>query len=272
MSENICKFIPTEHSDKALRVVDFVYETQKDIIDRPFWRSVFRICLVTGGSATLECSGREFALKKGCVFFTFPHNAGTIKSDDGFRCLYVSFTGARAVQILKNKGVSRDYPVFYGFDHLIEFWWGAIMQIDLQSDSLLCESVLLYTLSQLKVGTKEDVCASELSKTLVSIKNYIDTHYHELDTSLSKVADIFSYNPKYLSTAFKKQMGVGFNVYLRDLRLAHAKKLFDLGIDSISEVANLCGFADPTYFSKQFKTFTGKTPAAYIIETKKYTI
>ena len=231
-------------------------------------RSVFRICLVTGGSATLECATQKLALKKGCIFFTFPDNAGTIKSDVGFRCMYISFTGARAIKILKDKGISKEFPIFYGFDYLIEFWWGAILQSNQPSYSLLCEGVLLYTLSQLKVGTKEDVSASELSKTLVSIKNYVDTHYHELDTSLSKVADIFSYNPKYLSTAFKKQMGVGFNVYLRDLRLAHAKKLFDLGIDSISEVANLCGFADPTYFSKQFKTFVGKTPAAYISETK----
>ena len=107
-----------------------------------------------------------------------------------------------------------------------------------------------------------------MSKTLASIKNYVDTHYHDPNTSLSKVASVFSYNEKYLSTAFKKQMGVGFNVYLKDLRISHAKKLLDLGIDSISEVANLCGFADPTYFSKQFKLFAGKTPAAYINDIK----
>lgn len=264
VSENICQFIPQKNYDKSLRVVDFVYETQKDIIERPFFRSVFRICIVTGGTASLACTGREFTLKKGCVFFTFPDNGGAIKSNTGFRYMYVSFTGARAIQILKDKDISKEFPVFYGFDYLIEFWWSAILQSGGQGDSLLCESVLLYTLSQLSFGQKENSGTSELSKTLLSIKNYVDTHYHDPDTSLARVASVFSYNEKYLSTAFKKQMCVGFNVYLKDLRLKRAKKLFDLGIDSISEVANLCGFADPAYFSKQFKVFTGKTPAAYI--------
>lgn len=268
MSENICRFIPKGQSDKDLRVVDFVYETQKNIIDRPFFRSVFRICIVTGGSAALECAGREFALKKGCVFFTFPDNSKKIKSESGFRYMYISFTGARAIQILRDKGISEDFPVFYGLDYLIDFWWGAMMQSNRQSDSLLCESVLLYTLSQIKVGMRDQSGKSELSKTLISIKNYVDTHYHEPDIALSKVASVFSYNEKYLSTAFKKQVGVGFNAYLKDLRLRRAKELFDLGIDSISEVANLCGFADPAYFSKQFKAFSGKTPAAYIKKSK----
>ncbi len=268
MSDSICNFIPSEHSYGPLRVMDFVYETQKAIIDRPFWRSVFRICLVTGGSATLECKEQKLVLKKGCVFFTFPDNSWKIKGSSGFRFMYISFTGARAIELLEGKGISKDLPVFYGFDYLIEFWWGAILQSSGQSDSLLCEAVLLYTLSQLKVGSKEILGGSEMSKTLASIKNYVDTHYHDPNTSLSKVASVFSYNEKYLSTAFKKQMGVGFNVYLKDLRISHAKKLLDLGIDSISEVANLCGFADPTYFSKQFKLFAGKTPAAYINDIK----
>ena len=38
--------------------------------------------------------------------------------------------------------------------------------------------------------------------------------------------------------------------------------------DSISNIATLCGFSDPLYFSKVFKKHTGKSPSVYIKEAK----
>jgi YesN/AraC family two-component response regulator len=71
--------------------------------------------------------------------------------------------------------------------------------------------------------------------------------------SLTTVAQALSYNPKYLSHAFKESMGVGYAEYLRSIRIRFAVSLLDLGIDSIKNVALLSGFTDPLYFSTVFK-------------------
>ena len=77
------------------------------------------------------------------------------------------------------------------------------------------------------------------------------------------MSEELSYNSKYLSHAFKEEMGQRYTEYLRDIRLKFAVSLFDNGIDSVKNVALLSGFSDPLYFSTIFKKMTGKTPKEY---------
>ena len=82
--------------------------------------------------------------------------------------------------------------------------------------------------------------------------------------SLKKLAGLFSYTEKYISHLFKKKMNVGFNYYLNNLRLQYAHELIAQNVHSVSEIAILCGFSDPLYFSKVFKKRVGYTPTEYM--------
>ena len=69
---------------------------------------------------------------------------------------------------------------------------------------------------------------------------------------------------KYLSESFKKRMGMGFSRYLKNLRVKHAVFLMEHGVVSIKNVAFLCGFRDPLYFSKVFRADMGISPKEYL--------
>ena len=81
--------------------------------------------------------------------------------------------------------------------------------------------------------------------------NYPDANY-ELDVYLRSLP--FSYD--YLRKLFKKELGVTPHKFLMDMRLQTAAESLssDLGdAGNISEIAHMCGFREPLYFSRVFK-------------------
>ena len=94
------------------------------------------------------------------------------------------------------------------------------------------------------------------------ISNYADCDY-ELDTFLRSLP--FSYD--YLRKLFQKELGVTPHKYLIDKRLQFAAEILvsiDNSSNSIADIAMMCGFRDPLYFSKMFKKKYGVAPSYYI--------
>jgi two-component system response regulator YesN len=129
--------------------------------------------------------------------------------------------------------------------------------------------VLLYTLSFINGNDTESTFKDNSENTVSSIVDYVNSHYRDTDISLKKIAYVFSYTEKYLSSLFKKQMNVGFNSYLNNLRVQYAQELIEKYEKSVSKIATLCGYSDAMYFSKVFKKYTGKTPTEYIKSKEK---
>lgn len=81
------------------------------------------------------------------------------------------------------------------------------------------------------------------------------------DITLSSLAKRFSLSPEHFSRLFKKETGLGFSKYLNTLRLQYAEQLLRSSEgQSITQVAEICGFEDSNYFSKKFKEVYGTSP------------
>ncbi len=74
----------------------------------------------------------------------------------------------------------------------------------------------------------------------------------------------FSYSPKYVSAAFARLVNLSYSEYLRQLRMDHARRLFESGTLSVKEAASASGYSDALYFSKVFKKHFGCSPREYI--------
>jgi YesN/AraC family two-component response regulator len=98
----------------------------------------------------------------------------------------------------------------------------------------------------------------------LSLIKFIDNNYQNHSLNLDIVAKELGYHPKYISIKFKQFAGIGFNQYLSNTRIKHALQLLNYGIKSIKNVAILCGFNDPLYFSKVFKNIVGISPKDYL--------
>ena len=67
----------------------------------------------------------------------------------------------------------------------------------------------------------------------------------------------------YERRVFKAHFGISPRIYIIRLRIEHAQRLIDAGYHSVSEVAELCGFANSKYFATEFKKITGVSPSSY---------
>lgn len=81
--------------------------------------------------------------------------------------------------------------------------------------------------------------------------------------SLRDMAEQLNISPSYLSTLFKKEVGVSFSKYIIEKRLNFAKELLLRTKLPINTIALECGIADNNYFSRIFKAQTGMTPAQF---------
>lgn len=91
----------------------------------------------------------------------------------------------------------------------------------------------------------------------------IQRHYTEPDFSLYQLAEEMKLSTNYLSSLFKKEMGVGYVRYINTLRIEKAKQLLRDMRFRTNEVATLVGIENPRYFTRIFKEMTGLAPAEY---------
>ncbi|WP_028548156.1 response regulator transcription factor [Paenibacillus sp. UNC451MF] len=67
----------------------------------------------------------------------------------------------------------------------------------------------------------------------------------------------------YFSKCFKDLMGISYQDYIKELRLARAMTLLLQTSKPIADIAEECGFLDHRYFSRQFREKTGMLPSEY---------
>jgi AraC-like DNA-binding protein len=115
--------------------------------------------------------------------------------------------------------------------------------------NLLCE------LSKCREETKYN---DQMSMLL----EYINTHFAEIN-SIEQIAKIFYISKHHLCRIFKKTMGLTLIDYLNNIEIKNACDYLTSTNKSIQEIAELCGFNSPTYFSNVFKRHTMLSPHEY---------
>ena len=257
---DICVFLPQPSRPGGLRLHHFVYETGIRKVKQPILLTYYRANLVCRGGGILKCRGQEYPLAPGTLFFTFPEIPYRIEEREDLAFLYTSFSGEDVRELLQSFQVSPAVFLFPGFSHLIPFWMQSIRRITSQNAPVLTESVLLHTLSFL--GNQEP-SAQEEEDRFTQVLRYVDNSFANPELTLMRVADLFFYSRKYLSSLFVKHTGVRFSDYVNRVRIRHAAALLENGSCSVADAAAQCGFSDPLYFSKVFRKLTGQSPSRY---------
>jgi two-component system response regulator YesN len=94
-------------------------------------------------------------------------------------------------------------------------------------------------------------------------KEYIDNNFMDPTLQLKKVAAMQNLSPSHFSSVFHEEVGETFRDYLSKLRINRAKELLRTTNMKCSEIAHLCGYRDPHYFSTVFKKKSGVTPQQF---------
>lgn len=94
------------------------------------------------------------------------------------------------------------------------------------------------------------------------IKEYLEQHYGEQIT-LDDIAESVGMNRFVLCRYYRNHCNGSVMEELKKLRVSKAKRMLSYTSRSIEEIATLCGFGSPSYFSKTFREECSITPSGY---------
>ncbi|WP_335458038.1 helix-turn-helix domain-containing protein [Neobacillus niacini] len=100
------------------------------------------------------------------------------------------------------------------------------------------------------------------SAPITACRHYIYNHLYG-DITLEQLAEMCRLSPNYLSSLFKKEVGIPISEYIQQQRVDEAKKLLAITSYSISDISTWLNFNDQSYFIKVFKKYTGLTPRQF---------
>ena len=100
------------------------------------------------------------------------------------------------------------------------------------------------------------------SDTMLKIASYVKNNYMNRIT-LEDISEHVYMSKSYVSKIFKEEMKISLSSYINKVRIDKASQLLLNQSLSIADVANLTGFDDQSYFTKQFKLVLGLSPKKY---------
>lgn len=95
------------------------------------------------------------------------------------------------------------------------------------------------------------------------VKSYVDQNYMK-EITLGDMALVTHLSSNYLSTIFKREVGLSFTEYLVKTRINKAATLISrMAQPHMAQVAKAVGYEDYAQFSKMFKKYMGCSPSQY---------
>ncbi|TRX60143.1 helix-turn-helix transcriptional regulator [Fulvivirga sp. M361] len=125
---------------------------------------------------------------------------------------------------------------------------------------------LLYELSVTKyellsLGAHFDT-NEVVSKRIGSIISFVAEHYRTKITS-DQLAELVFLTPVSFSKFFKRTFNKTFTVYLNEYRVSKACELLKRSDISVESIAYQSGYQNLSFFHRQFKAITRRSPAEY---------
>lgn len=116
-------------------------------------------------------------------------------------------------------------------------------------------------------GLQSEYDAEYMTNSKLSIiapaEVYIGEHYTSETIDVGYLAEICGISEVYLRKIFVSKYGVSPLRYINMLKIGRARSLLDTGLYSIGKVAELSGFGNECYFSREFKKRLGVSPKMY---------
>ena len=214
----------------------------------------------------IYCTGLEGELR--FDEFTLPYGVGTVAvippftphsnvSQNGFTNIHVNMANA-ALNFHRPMAIQDD-----GNRSILSVFSGIFFQYYEHSEQR--ETLLNAYGNLLAAYLMAYQEASPHSKIVQQIEGHIIRHYSDPAYALDDYLHSLPYNYDYLRKLFQKELGMTPHKFLTDRRLQTAAGMLrsQYNDGNVTEVAHLCGFREPLYFSRMFKKKYGLSPSFY---------
>lgn len=131
-------------------------------------------------------------------------------------------------------------------------------------NSSMLEDTLRRAIAHLRqnnnISSQPPVTASQ--SLIEQVQVYIFDHISQ-EITRDDVAAFVNFSPQYLSTVFKRETNCTLSDYIRNERIAFAKRLLRQTNLPISMISENVGYDSLSYFSSVFRQIVGCTPREY---------
>ncbi|MDQ0195159.1 AraC family transcriptional regulator [Paenibacillus wynnii] len=226
----------------------------------------FQYHQVISGEGELWVEGSRIKVGAGNAFILYPGVPHTYRPlHEPWELAWVSFNGREAARILVFGGIHSSGVRQVNGEMLLSNLWGmlAIAETrqagqDMEFSKLLY--ALLLDLSRQLTGSQS---RDRHTDRLAPVLQYIEANMHR-PLSLQELADTAGITPQYLCLLFKKSMNIRPMMYVNQERVNLSKALmFRETGKRIQEISQMAGFEHPSYYSAQFKRYTGMSPEQF---------
>lgn len=279
----------TQHGSFEFPLIIYTTQISKNILGFIdwHWHNELQLCYITHGSVQFSVNQKTFILneKEGIFINTKQlHQAVNYQNiDSSYICLdfhsqfISSFQGSlinsRFIDPYLNNS-SLEYCIFKNNKNWQKMILELLQEIYVyynESNHELDILINLLRIWNLMVSNYFKDYKNELESyhqlRVRVIMDYINNHYAE-SIQLDEIANIVGLSKSICCKEFKKVMGYTIFNYLMNYRLIMATKLLLQTDESITEIAYKTGFSNSSYFIKNFKLKTGKSPSSYRKEHK----
>lgn len=212
----------------------------------------------TAGGGTFIFGDRTLPYKKGDVVVIPPRVPHSNDSQQGFNNIHINMVSP--ILTLKEPTVIVDDSnqfLLNAFNAAFyHFYSDRKERTALLSSygSLICYYLIAY-----QTGSPRSSVVDEIEHSIIN-------HYSDCDYKLDDYLESLPFSGDYLRKLFQKEFGVTPHQYLNNKRLQIAAEALinTAGSgNSVADIALMCGFRDPLYFSRMFKKKYGSSPSQY---------
>jgi len=212
----------------------------------------------TAGGGAFLFGDRSLPYKKGDVVVIPPHVPHSNDSQQGFNNIHINMVSP--ILTLKEPAVIVDDSNQF----LLNAFQAAFYHYysDRRERTALLSAygnLISYYLIAYQTG-------SSRSSVVDEIEHHIINHYSNCDYKLDDYLESLPFSCDYLRKLFQKELGVTPHQYLNNKRLQIAAEALVNAAGSgntVADIALMCGFRDPLYFSRMFKKKYGVSPSQY---------
>ena len=239
------------------------------LVRRPAGRLDYQLLYMVSGHADYLLDGEWQTVGEGKIVLYRPQVPQFYRtySQVPMLCRWVHFSGTEAASLLEECGMGQGNLFSPGLCPAAEALLKSMVVEILHREPMyriVVESQFRQAMALFgrQMAQRKGSVASSSRQRILSIVEYMNRHYFEpLQTEeLAARCGLSKYHFIHL---FRMCMGMTPYSYLIRIRMERAETLLQTGDMTVQEVAFVCGYNDPLYFSRAFSRHFGVSPTDY---------
>ena len=236
----------------------------------PHTHNCAELFYVIGGKGQFLVTDRSFTITAGDMVIVNPHVEHTETSLAASPLEYIVM-GIEGLELNMDDTTENLFCIinFYDDGSDVQFYLKTLLK-EIERKAMGFETVcqdlldiLLIKLLRKTNFTKALASVREdLSADTVAVRRYIENHYRE-PLTLDLLAQNVHMNKFHLAHIFSKEFGLSPFNYIQQLRIRESQELLRTTDYPLSQIAGMCGFSSPSYFSQRFSSTVGISPGEY---------